>query len=184
MRTVWWRFWRYICTKFSLRSVPDFWAHLCLCTVGSFASLSVRPSITGPKLRRLENNLYLKKHNSWHVSGSDISFDGSKSKCWCHRKSINTAHDEVNWIWCSHVQFILLQVLSCQTPLHLEVCESFLTICLAATCKSVRNGRWAHSNVKLHFLLVSCTPLEQIKSGSMLSSLMYTLIDKSLNEYG
>ncbi len=61
--------------------------------------LSVCPSVTGPKLRRLENNSNLKKHSSWHVSRSDISFDGSKSKCWCHSKSINVTHDEVSSIW-------------------------------------------------------------------------------------
>ena len=41
-----------------------FLAHLCLCTVGSSASLSVRPSVTPPKLRWLENNSYLGKYCS------------------------------------------------------------------------------------------------------------------------
>ncbi len=40
------------------------WAHLCKCTVGSYASLcvrlSVRLSVTGPKFR-LDNNSYLVK---------------------------------------------------------------------------------------------------------------------------
>ncbi len=38
-----------------------FWAHLCHCTVGSYASLSVcTPSVTWPKFR-LEKNAYLGK---------------------------------------------------------------------------------------------------------------------------
>ncbi len=45
-----------------------YWAHLCICTVGSYASLCVRlsvcpsvcPSVTGPKFR-LDNNSYLLK---------------------------------------------------------------------------------------------------------------------------
>ena len=81
---------------FSVSFFLVFLAYLCLCTSGSYASLSVHPSVTGPKLWRLENNLYLQK--------------------------------------------------------KLQVCKSFLTICLPATCKSMRNGRWAHFNIKLHFL--------------------------------
>ncbi len=43
-----------------------FWAHLCLCTVDSYASLkSVR--LSGPKFR-LENNSYLRKYGSWYVA--------------------------------------------------------------------------------------------------------------------
>ncbi len=48
-----------------------FWAHLCFCTLGSYVSLSVRldacRSVTGPKLRRLENSSYLHKQGSWHI---------------------------------------------------------------------------------------------------------------------
>ena len=63
----------------------DFWAHLCLCTVGSYASLSVCPSVcdwtknqTGPKFRldkksldqnsRPGSNPYLNQHSGWYVS--------------------------------------------------------------------------------------------------------------------
>ena len=151
------------------RFSSDFLAHLCLCTVGSYASLSVPLSVTGPKLRRLENNSHLKKHSSWYVSRSDISLDGSKSACWCHSKSINVAHDEVNWIWFPDEFYVVtveymqvsyygrgmevasLHILNCQTPFHVARCKSFLTKCLTTTCKSIRNGRWAHFNVKLHF---------------------------------
>ena len=38
----------------------SFWAHLCLCTVGSYASLSVCLSVTGPKLHWTKK-FYLKK---------------------------------------------------------------------------------------------------------------------------
>ncbi len=38
-------------------------AHLCLCTMGSYASLSVRLSVCHwTKTQGLENNSYLKKH--------------------------------------------------------------------------------------------------------------------------
>ncbi len=38
-----------------------FWAHLCICTVGSYASLSVRP-MSRDQNSRLENNSYLRKY--------------------------------------------------------------------------------------------------------------------------
>ena len=64
------------------------WAHM-------HRFLSVCLSVTGPKLRRLENNSYLHKKSSWHISSFDISCDGSKSACRCRSKCINVAHDEV-----------------------------------------------------------------------------------------
>ncbi len=45
---------------------PTCWAHLCICTVGSFASLSVRLcDVTGPKL---ENHSYLAKNQDLTVA--------------------------------------------------------------------------------------------------------------------
>ncbi len=44
-----------------------FWAHLCVCTVGSYASLCVRLSVCLVSLdqnSRLENNSYLAKYSS------------------------------------------------------------------------------------------------------------------------
>ncbi len=55
---------------------------------------SVCLSVTGPKLRRLENNSYFNKQSSWHVSRLDISCDGSKSACLCHGKCNNVAHEK------------------------------------------------------------------------------------------
>ncbi len=41
---------------------PNCWAHLCLCTMGCYASLSVCPSVLIPPKFRLENNSYLRKY--------------------------------------------------------------------------------------------------------------------------
>ena len=40
-----------------------FWAHLCHCTVGSYASLSVCPDVMSEKIRLVKNS-YLRKHQS------------------------------------------------------------------------------------------------------------------------
>ena len=61
---------------------PCYWAHLCLCMVGSYASLSVCPSVIWPKFR-LENNSYLKKYSAlWARSLMPIKvYDTSR---WAH----------------------------------------------------------------------------------------------------
>ncbi len=84
-----WRYLSYPLRKVSLLKAFLLFEHTC-----AYRFLSVRLSVTGPKLGRLENNSYFNKQSRWHVSRLDISCDGSKSACLCHGKCNNVAHEE------------------------------------------------------------------------------------------
>ena len=105
------------------------WAHLRLCTVGSYASLSVHLSACPMSLDQnswLRNNSYLKQHSSWHVSKTYVS------------------------TFSSIFQVYTLQI----TPCKLQVCQSKIATfcCLQIASPPIGGiGRWAHFNVKLHF---------------------------------
>ncbi len=101
----------------------DFWAHLCVCTVGSYAShsvcLSVRMSVTGPKFR-LDKKSPDKK--SYKVDRLYV----------CDPKDLGTDPLLFNRF------SIPMYYVQCLVKIH-------------------PTSRWAHFNVKLHFLILICT---------------------------
>ncbi len=109
-----------------------FWAHLCLCTVGSYASLSVCLSVcllVTPPIFRLENNSYLRKYV--HIS-SVMSFQEAK-KC----------------------QFSLDSYMAASITYCMVHLQAFASYSPDTPAMSFGSGRWAHFNVKLHFFIMS-----------------------------